>query len=141
MEQLPDPKTTKKEQHKIRNPSLLSADAGPRWYFSNREVPIGVTIWRDWVHEQNLTGGQEQYIPKRLLFGVLPSALLDAFEFWQDEDDNLRGYSKQHVVFVTLGRFDCEATRTQKQVCARILRRALEDVRNEHEPVEVGGSL
>ena len=38
-------------------------------------------ITRD--HEDNLSCGPETYLPPRLLHGVLPSALLDAYDFWQ----------------------------------------------------------
>jgi len=31
-------------------------------------------------------GGREVLLPSRLLYGVLPSALLEAFRFWQGED-------------------------------------------------------
>ena len=40
----------------------------------------------------NLSFGTETYIPARLLAGVLPQTLLETHRFWQDEDDQLRGY-------------------------------------------------
>ncbi|KAF8285120.1 hypothetical protein TcBrA4_0033550 [Trypanosoma cruzi] len=38
---------------------------------------------------------REMYLPARLLQGLLPSALLEAFLFWQDEDEDtvIRGYT------------------------------------------------
>ena len=36
-------------------------------------------------------GGQEVYIPPRLLQGVIPGALLEAFHMWQGEDNIIRG--------------------------------------------------
>lgn len=53
------------------------------------------------------------FVPSRLLFGILPSALLDHYMFWQDEDDNLRGYPREdepdsdnqrYLIMVTLRR-------------------------------------
>jgi hypothetical protein len=38
-----------------------------------------------------LLGGQETFVPSRLLQGVLPSAILEAYTFWQGEDLVLRG--------------------------------------------------
>ena len=37
--------------------------------------------------------GREVYVPPRLLQGLIPSALLEAFLFWQGEDGILRGYT------------------------------------------------
>ena len=39
-------------------------------------------------------GGREVMLPSRLLFGMLPSALLEAFRFWQGEDFVVRGYPR-----------------------------------------------
>lgn len=39
--------------------------------------------------------GQQTYIPHRLLTGLMPSAILDAYDFWQNEDDSLIGYPKR----------------------------------------------
>ena len=36
--------------------------------------------------------GTQFYIPPRLLFGLLPSTLLDDYVFWQNENDSLTGY-------------------------------------------------
>ena len=36
--------------------------------------------------------GTQVYIPPRLLFGLLPSTLLDDYVFWQNENDSLTGY-------------------------------------------------
>jgi hypothetical protein len=49
-------------------------------------------IERHWQAEANLSFGTEQYVPSRLLTGLLPAAILEAYQFWQGEDDNLRGY-------------------------------------------------
>ena len=45
-------------------------------------------ITRDWTVAENLSLGTETFMPEHLLYGVVPSALLDSHEFWQDEDDN-----------------------------------------------------
>jgi thiol-disulfide isomerase/thioredoxin len=49
-------------------------------------------LTRDWTVKGNLSFGTETYIPARLLSGVLPETLLDTHRFWQDEEDQLRGY-------------------------------------------------
>lgn len=36
--------------------------------------------------------GVQTYVPKRLLFGLLPSALIDLYIFWQSGDDSITGY-------------------------------------------------
>jgi len=44
------------------------------------------------IHRLNVArGGREAFLPARLLQGVLPSALLENFLFWQGADDILRG--------------------------------------------------
>ena len=53
----------------------------------------------------------------RLLAGLLPTALLEQYRFWQDPEDNLRGYpvderdtDPQSIVRVTLtkvAQWDC----------------------------------
>ena len=52
----------------------------------------GVVITREWDHEDNLSCGPEVYLPARLMHGVIPTALLEKYDFWQDETDELRGY-------------------------------------------------
>lgn len=45
------------------------------------------------IHRFNeLVNGREVYLPARLLQGLIPSALLEFFFFWQGEDDVIRGY-------------------------------------------------
>jgi len=44
-----------------------------------------VLIIRDTEHHLNLSGGKEVLVPSRLLYGIVPDALLDAYTFWQDE--------------------------------------------------------
>ncbi len=39
--------------------------------------------------------GLQTFIPHRLLTGLLPSAILDAYDFWQNEDDSLIGYPRR----------------------------------------------
>ena len=51
---------------------------------------IGCVVMRDPVVPQNISGTQEQFIPARLLFGIVPQALLDKYNFWQDDNDNIR---------------------------------------------------
>lgn len=74
--------------------------------------PTSVVIIRHRHHELNRANdSDETFIPSRLLHGIIPSTLLDAFLFWQDKDDNLRGYpvqstseSSNHIIFVRLSK-------------------------------------
>jgi len=38
--------------------------------------------------------GTQTYVPPRFLAGLVPSALVDKYVFWQSEDDNIIGYEK-----------------------------------------------
>lgn len=42
-----------------------------------------VLVVRDQQHKKNLSGGKEVLVPSRLLYGLIPDALLDAYTFWQ----------------------------------------------------------
>jgi len=44
-----------------------------------------VVIKRDTSHPDNLSNGKEVYIPRRLLFGLVPQCILDEYRFWRDE--------------------------------------------------------
>jgi hypothetical protein len=75
-------------------------------YADHWNNPITSVISRSWDYEQNLSGGEETYIPPRLLYGIVPHSLLDQYLFWQDENDNLRGYSTDksspYFIFIKL---------------------------------------
>ena len=43
------------------------------------------------LRQSSALGGQETYLPPRLLQGIIPSALLESFHFWQGEDLLVRG--------------------------------------------------
>jgi hypothetical protein len=43
------------------------------------------------VRRNATLGGNETYVPPRLLQGIVPSVLLEAFRFWQGDDQMLRG--------------------------------------------------
>ena len=63
-------------------------------------------ITREASVAENLSHGVETFMPRRLLYGLLPAALLERYTFWQDEADYLRGPkddTKQDVIFVNLG--------------------------------------
>ena len=51
-------------------------------------------IERNWQVPENLSLGNEAFVPARLLNGLLPAALLESHVFWQDESEHLRGYAK-----------------------------------------------
>ena len=59
---------------------------------THSETNSSVVITREWALQDNLSLGTETYMPPRLLVGLLPEALIANFRFWQDEDDQLRGY-------------------------------------------------
>ena len=44
--------------------------------------------------------GYQFYLPKRFLAGILPSALVEKFSFWQSENDDIIGYEElpDHIV-------------------------------------------
>ena len=46
---------------------------------------LSIVIRREPTHEDNLSGGRETFVPKRLLYGSIPDCLLDEYRFWQDE--------------------------------------------------------
>lgn len=56
--------------------------------------PLSCIISRGFENDSNLSGGRETYVPDRLLHGLLPQALLDAYTFWQSQADDLLGYPK-----------------------------------------------
>jgi len=104
----------------------------PRWErhgaghpYAQYPDPTSVVIFRDATHPDNLSGGQEQYIPSRLLYGIVPSALLDTHYFWQDKEDNLRGYPHNNaplIIYVELVKVDKIDATGLPGVCSRITR-------------------
>jgi hypothetical protein len=75
------------------------------------EVPPpgpSAVITREVSVPENLSFGEETFMPPRLLAGLLPHVLLDKYIFCQDEKDHLRGYPKEpnkcrDIIFVNLG--------------------------------------
>lgn len=90
-----------------------------------------ILVVRDQQHHLNLSGGKEVLVPSRLLHGVVPEALLDAYTFWQDESvvpegttidqyeaamrgyKRLRGYPKEEdgefiifIEFISVGSYE-----------------------------------
>jgi len=41
--------------------------------------------------------GQQTFIPRRFLGGILPTALIESYTFWQSADDNIVGYEESAV--------------------------------------------
>lgn len=67
-----------------KDPLLLRAAGDPR----ERQVNGGTLV----VLRRNLAlNGTEKFVPPRLLQGVVPSCLLEAFRFWLGHDNKLRG--------------------------------------------------
>jgi thiol-disulfide isomerase/thioredoxin len=79
-----------------------------------------ICIYREQQHPKNFSGGKERFVPARMMFGLIPDALLDAYDFWEDESKlpagvklepkilpmykRLRGYPKasdgEYMIFV-----------------------------------------
>ncbi|CAI5722768.1 unnamed protein product [Hyaloperonospora brassicae] len=66
------------------HPALLRASGEP----SERQIAGGSLVV---LRKNNLLNGSEQFVPSRLLQGVIPSCLLENFSFWKGEDGRLRG--------------------------------------------------
>eukprot|EP01083_Nonionella_stella_P030773 84290_1 len=89
--------------------------------------PTSVVISREKVLPSNLSGTEEMFVPSRLLFGLVPSALLSTHRFWQDGSDNIRGYpldKSDHIIFVELNEVERSLTTSAPEVCARVTRRS-----------------
>lgn len=72
----------------------------------------------------------EQFVPSLLLHGLVPSALLDTHDFWQDAEDNLRGYphghppeDAPHIIFIELKAGITMASQQQTGCVAKITRK------------------
>ena len=50
--------------------------------YAEYDDKISETITRSWDALGNLSGGTETYLPARLMYGLIPSALLDTHLFW-----------------------------------------------------------
>lgn len=62
-----------------------------------------VLVVRDQQHLKNLSGGKEVLVPSRLLYGLVPDALLDAYTFWQDESIVPQGTSMDDFATACVG--------------------------------------
>ena len=89
--------------------------AWPRWARHEAGHPYDVpeagpsaVVTREASVPENLSLGTETFIPARLLYGIVPCALLEGYDFWQDEEDYLRGYhqKKEHadVIFINISK-------------------------------------
>ncbi|KAG1698490.1 hypothetical protein DVH05_015030 [Phytophthora capsici] len=66
------------------DPALLRASGEP----AERQTQGGSLVI---LRKNHLLNGTEQFVPPRLLQGVIPSCLLENFRFWIGEDGRLRG--------------------------------------------------
>jgi hypothetical protein len=69
----------------------------------SQQPSASVLVVREQQHQHNYSGGQETLVPARLLYGVIPEALLDAYVFWQDESIAPRGTPVEEFERATLG--------------------------------------
>jgi hypothetical protein len=95
-------------------------------YANHWKAELSCVITRGSDYAQNLSGGIETLVPARLLYGVLPQALLDSYTFWQDESDDLRGYPRDehcpYVVEVHLSQQQSVACSLLQGVCGTVRR-------------------
>lgn len=57
---------------------------------------VPVTVGESVVVKKRLGPEKQQsHVPHRFLCGMLPDALLDAYQFWQDDDSTICGYPKR----------------------------------------------
>ncbi|RLN73048.1 hypothetical protein BBJ28_00012419, partial [Nothophytophthora sp. Chile5] len=66
------------------DPALLRAGGEPKERQSNGGSLVV-------LRKNHLLNGTEQFVPPRLLQGVVPSCLLEGFRFWMGEDGRIRG--------------------------------------------------
>ena len=76
------------EPYPDRVSGILSLSAGIPMTTVSPEPSLLVT------RALNSTLGIQTYVPPRFLAGLIPSALIEKYVFWQSEDDNITGYEK-----------------------------------------------
>lgn len=64
---------------------------------------LSVLVVREQQHILNISGGRETLVPARLLYGVVPHALLDAYRFWEDESLAPRGTKPEDFAHLSRG--------------------------------------
>jgi hypothetical protein len=64
---------------------------------------LSVLVVREQQHILNISGGRETLVPARLLYGVVPHALLDAYRFWEDESLAPRGTRSEDFARLSRG--------------------------------------
>lgn len=64
---------------------------------------LSVLVVREQQHHLNISGGRETLVPERLLYGVVPHALLDAYRFWEDESLAPRGTKPEDFARLSRG--------------------------------------
>lgn len=64
---------------------------------------LSVLVVREQSHILNISGGRETLVPARLLYGVVPHALLDAYRFWEDESLAPRGTKPEDFARLSRG--------------------------------------
>jgi hypothetical protein len=58
---------------------VLCSSRASNYPFTGWPDPTSCVITRGWDFAQNLSGGTETLIPERLLFGIVPTALLQVY--------------------------------------------------------------
>lgn len=62
---------------------------GPDTY---RAAQVDFALLRDRSHPKNLSGFTERFVQTEHLKGLLPEIITTGYQFWQAEDDTIRGY-------------------------------------------------
>eukprot|EP00760_Papus_ankaliazontas_P024689 PhM_4_TR2411/c0_g2_i1/m.74313 len=109
---------------------------------SNLQVYEDAVVVRHASHPENLSESTETFLPQKLLDGLIPTALLDTHLFWQDADDNIRGYpikstaavdvkdpsdqdaTTDHLLWIHWKEIEFNPLTTKKNTCVRIVRYA-----------------
>ena len=68
------------------NSTVLECGGDPTEQY---EKNTSLVITRDPFSEGT---GRVTFIPSRMLYGLMPSSLINQYKFWQNEDDSLTGY-------------------------------------------------
>jgi hypothetical protein len=85
-------------------------------------IAICLSLSLSRTHSPNpkiVLSGLQTYIPTHLMSGLLPSALLDDYMFWQNSDDSLTGYLTVQDTARVPTRIDIALVRTDRAVVRR----------------------
>lgn len=92
----------------------------------SEEASVGPVILRHPTHPDNRSKSMETFLPKRILEGLIPDAILERYDFWQDPDDNIRGYpttkDATDLIWIHWKDAGYEPIGGEKHICFQIFR-------------------